>query len=1554
MSVLPEGDWPPSIGRQYTRLAMIEIERDSLPGAEFAETMERDYIHGKIDNIVGRKQEIGLSEVFLKAKPSDNDLKILMDGAPGVGKTTLSRKICKDWASGEFLQQYHLVVLVQLRDVHINKAKTIEDLFCADDPSLKEQVIRHIRETSGENILLILDGYDELGYEERIQHSLFLDIIKGEKLNKCSVLVTSRPYASDYLQQLECIDRHVEVLGFTEEQIRECVMQNIPNKAKATELVRLLQERMDITSLCYIPLNCAIMLYVYKQEYSLPTTLTKLFEVFILNALKRQPKHLTSCDQRILGRTKSLDNLPQSLKQPLDTLSKLAFDCMVKDKLVLEYMDLVSAFPDCADVETNLLSLMTAVKTFSQTGLEANYQFLHLTIQEFLAARWVVNHMPTGDRAIFMKDHLKDDRFRIMMLFLAGLSRLEFASTDSIFCSELDLQPTCDNRLKNCQLFLYQVHLIFESQRFNLNTSLAAAIKGQEIFLRMYKLTPFDCLVLGHFLHWSGCCWKSLDLSNCSLTGRSLEIFHQVSSGQKGNRTQIEQVDFSYNDPSFLTQVSLIPKILWFEHTKVIVIEGIAYPEGVPQEKMQVFSILSMKCLTKLRIRSKYDDVNESKLLILGSKPVTHDTGMHLIDHQSTHIIQTELIRTKSLRHLVLIGNYIRSSGAVRIFTWLQHNTSLEELNLSGNGHLTEGDSEAVGCAIERMLTVNRTLKVLDLHHCGLDDTVAKHIAAGLAINTSLESLDLSRNNNINITGIVRILQTLERREIQLNLSLFDHLFLCHRLYLFDPSPQPLDEETTAALCYLLKDAGNVLLTKTQFQRIAVSFLNLGVVVIDYKHLPSIKLHLKKDVTADACERFFRALNQSHMEHHLSVKDLMYQTVEPFTVGLAESTSLKVLDFSNVNEINSSGAVRIFTWLQHNTSLEELNLSGNGHLTEGDSEAVGCAIERMLTVNRTLKVLNLSHCGLDDTVAKHIAAGLAINTSLESLDLSGNNNINITGIVRILQTLERREIQLNLSLSDRLFLCQRLYLLYLSDSLSLSHRFSLSHRLSLLHRLSLSDQLSLFHQLSLSDQSPQPWDEETTAALCYLLKDAGNVLLTKTQFQRIAVSFLNLGLVVIDYKHLPSIKLHLSEDVTADACERFFRALNQSHMEHHLSVEGLLYQTAEPFTVGLAESTSLKVLDLSGFNDRMSVVNEINSSGAVSIFTSLQHNTSLEELSLSGNSHLTEGGSEAVGCAIERVLTASRTLRLLKLSHCGLDDTVGRHITAGLAINTSLESLDLSRNNINITGVVIILQALEQHEIQLNLSLSDKSPQPLDEETTSALCYLLKNALLTKAQLQTIAISFLNLGKLVIDYKPLPSIKLHLSEDVTADACERFFRALNQSHMEHHLSVKDLMYQTVEPFTVGLAESTSLKVLDFSNVNEINSSGAVRIFTWLQHNTSLEELNLSGNGHLTEGDSEAVGCAIERMLTVNRTLKVLNLSHCGLDDTVAKHIAVGLAINTSLESLDLSGNNNINITGIVRILQTLERREIQLNLSLFDRLFLCHRLYLLYLSDRGL
>ena len=1564
MPTLPDGDWPPSLGRQYTRLAMIEQER-KLHSTDSEATIKKDCVRGNIDKIIKSKKAIQLPEIFLPTEDGGQELKILMDGAPGVGKSTLSRKVCKDWASGELLQQYHLVILLPLRLASIEEATSIDNFIQADDLDLKKKVVQHIRRTSGEHVMLIVDGYDELSYHNRTNKNLlFLDIVQGYQFPKCSVLVTSRPYASGYLQHLQSINRHVEVLGFTEKQIEQCITvhKNIPDKFK-TKLVQALKERQDIASLCYIPLNCAIVLCVYETEqFTIPNNLTKLYESFILNSIKRR----ITCNDSIT----TMAEIPESVQKHLDALSKLAYDGLVADKMVFSVKDIKIAFPDCSDLDDisdNLLSLMTAFKGFTSTGEELSYHFLHLTIQEFLAARWAASQLSGGELLKFFQDHLREDRYRMVLLFLAGISQLKFPSAEDLFRETLDFKYPDLREYSNRKVvdyFLFFAHLIYESQNFSLFHNLAGTIVGAQLFATSYHIAPFDCLVLAHFLALCDCSLKLLDLSNCGLTSKSIEIMHKVNLEHCGT-TQIEEVDLS-NNPIVITKLSLLSKLPMFEHMKVLKACGLQCPVEASCV-VDLLCLLNMRHLTTLKVSAKA---------------------------LSSYFPSLDKIYLSLDTFLFENGN-IDSQNAVDIFKSLEH-TSLEKLNLSENSQLAEGDSWAVGCAIEKMLNVNRTLKRLNLSSCELDTAVITSIFRSLQHNTSLEELDLLENNQLGdseavghiIERMLNVNRTLKRLNLsvcELDTAVTTSIFrsLGHNTSLeeldLSENNQVGDSEAVGCAIERMLNVNRTL-----------KVLNLSCCNVTYptaKHISTGLINNTSLVTLDIQPCTLSLSCAVSLLTHPTVR-ITVDEVNILGVGrlkMDEGTircendfgpvfylSLNKLRFQCV-KIDSQNAVDIFKSLEHNTSLEELDLSENSQLAEGDSEKLGCAIERMLNGNRTLKVLNLSGYAVTDPVVKGILTGLTKNTSLVTLNI-GSPTLSGSCVVSLFQqmtthpTLTLHVGEVNVLAVGRVKMDRgAMFWCVISDLIPencVEFFRALNNsgvKVSKLNVQDLTDQTAELFAVGLAEsQSVQAlklnhcfwWNHCSTGAVS-IFKSLEH----------------NTSLEELDLSESSQLTEGDSEEVSC-AIERMLN-VNTTLKLLNLAKCGLSSEVASSFSNGLAQNHSVRKMILHS--------NNIGSTGAVSIFISLEHNTSLEELDLSENGQLVVGDSEAVGCAIERMLNVNRTLKLLNLAKCDLSSEVASSFSNGLAQNHSVRKMILHSNNIGSTGAVSIFRSLEHNTSLEELDLSENSQ--LAEGDSEALGCAIERMLNGNRTLKVLNLSgyvvtdpvvkgiltgltkntslvTLNIGSPTLSGSCVvslfqqmtthPTLTLHVGEvnvlavgrvmmdrgamfwcvisDLIPENCVEFFRALNSSGLKvSNLDVQDLTDQTAEHFAVGLAESQSVQALKLNHCFWWNhcSTGAVSIFKSLEHNTSLEELDLSENSKLTKGDSEAVGCAIERMLNVNRTLKLLNLAKCDLSSEVASSFSNGLAQNHSVRKMILH-SNNIGSTGAVSIFRSLE------------------------------
>ena len=570
-------DWPPRIGKDFFgRLALVE-KQDSSTQAESAWHLLR----GQVDETVKltENKEISVEDV-LQPTDSSLSLRVVIDGPPGIGKTTLCRKLLNMWSNGTLVhQQYDLVLYCPLRNSKIATATTLADLFVRQRSKVP-MVTEWFEKRNGEGLLIIFDGWDELSEQLR-QSSLAASIICKDELDQCSVIVTSRSYASSSLLEIMSnLSRHVQVIGFSEEEISTVIIQTLQKDTKlaqelidkkreddkkykpftttqsskdsqlAVKLINDLEVRNDVQSLCYVPLVCSMVILVYcKEGGHLPTTLTQLYENFILQTIRRHVKR-HDINPRTLG---SLSSLPSQLAKPLQEMCQLAYTNLANTRMRFSSHQLQSL---SEAVKEDYLGLMT---TFTEYD-EEKYQFLHLSIQEFLAAWWIAKHEKKTEEVF--KDHFDDDHFRMCLRFVAGLTHLEHESYQQYFNKQqLDLQckreplfgfETChlsyfyqnpeirqydhirsDDFGNNVPILLLQ--LLYESQNTTLCQVLAQSINNHSLCQYRVSLSLFDWLCLSYCINNSNTTWNHLHLG--TVPNQSLSVF---TAGLTNNSLQTQ------------------------------------------------------------------------------------------------------------------------------------------------------------------------------------------------------------------------------------------------------------------------------------------------------------------------------------------------------------------------------------------------------------------------------------------------------------------------------------------------------------------------------------------------------------------------------------------------------------------------------------------------------------------------------------------------------------------------------------------------------------------------------------------------------------------------------------------------------------------------------------------------------------------------------------------------------------------------------------------------------------------------------------------------------
>ncbi|XP_026148663.1 protein NLRC3-like, partial [Mastacembelus armatus] len=312
---------------------------------------------------------------------------VLTNGVAGVGKTFSVQKFSLDWAEGSENQEVSLLVLLSFRELNLIKDEQISllRLLHVFHPTLQKVTAEQLAVCK---VLFIFDGLDEsrlsLDFnnrkvvsdvtQEALVNQLLTNLIQGNLLPSALVWITSRPAAASQIPPTR-VDRLTEVRGFTDAQKDEYFRRRSKDEELSSRIISHIKASRSLHIMCQIPVFCWITATVLehmlttKQGGELPKTLTDLYSHFLLN-----PRQLTEADGEVL------------LK-----LGRLALEHLEEGNIMFYQEDLEQSG---LDVPEALVYSGVCTEIFKRESVifqKSVYCFVHLSVQEFLAAVYMVH-----------------------------------------------------------------------------------------------------------------------------------------------------------------------------------------------------------------------------------------------------------------------------------------------------------------------------------------------------------------------------------------------------------------------------------------------------------------------------------------------------------------------------------------------------------------------------------------------------------------------------------------------------------------------------------------------------------------------------------------------------------------------------------------------------------------------------------------------------------------------------------------------------------------------------------------------------------------------------------------------------------------------------------------------------------------------------------------------------------------------------------------------------------------------------------------------------------
>ncbi|XP_076842920.1 NLR family CARD domain-containing protein 3-like isoform X3 [Brachyhypopomus gauderio] len=319
---------------------------------------------------------------------------VLTEGVAGIGKTVSVQKFILDWAEGRANQDIRFIFPLPFRELNLMKEKkfSLMDLlhhFCPETKQLQ------LIDCDAYKVIFIFDGLDEcrlpLDFHNNVSLSditkstsvnvLLTNLIMKNLLLSALLWITSRPAAANQIPP-ECVDLVTEVRGFSGPQKEEYFRKRISDQILANKIISHMKSSRSLYIMCHIPVFCWIAASVLErmlgeaESGEIPKTLTQMFTRFLIFNIKHK-------DRKYHGKT---DTDPHQTRNIVLALGKLAFQQLEKGNLIFYEEDLRECGIDVKEVSLYSGVCTQIFRKEFELHLEKVFSFVHLSVQEFLAA----------------------------------------------------------------------------------------------------------------------------------------------------------------------------------------------------------------------------------------------------------------------------------------------------------------------------------------------------------------------------------------------------------------------------------------------------------------------------------------------------------------------------------------------------------------------------------------------------------------------------------------------------------------------------------------------------------------------------------------------------------------------------------------------------------------------------------------------------------------------------------------------------------------------------------------------------------------------------------------------------------------------------------------------------------------------------------------------------------------------------------------------------------------------------------------------------------------